>query len=303
MRHLNYKHLYYFWTVAREGSIRRASELLHLTPQTISGQLTLLEQEAGAPLFTKAGRNLALTDVGQLVYGYAEEIFSLGAELEEILRNQEGGRPLQFAVGVADVVPKLIAYRLLEPALRLPDPVRIVGHENKLDNLLADIAVHKLDMVLADSPIRSNLNVRAFNHLLGECGVTFFAVPELAASLQENFPYSLDQTPVLLPTPSAVIRGSLMQWFDQLNIQPRIVGEFDDGALLMAFGQAGIGVFSAPSVIEAEIIKQYQVAPIGQTDQVRQQFYAISAERRLKHPAVVAISTAARSNLFASDAV
>ena len=295
---INYKHLHYFWVVAREGSITRASEILHLTPQTISGQLRLLEETIGAELFSKSGRNLTLTEAGRVALSYADEIFLLGIELEDILRNRPSGRPLQFSVGIADVVPKLIAYRLLEPALHLPEEVRIVCLENKFSNLLADIAVHKLDMVLADSPVPRGTSVRAFNHLLGECGVTFFATAKLANKYRDDFPHSLQGAPILLPTSDTVVRGELMQWFDRLQIKPHIVGEFDDGALMMAFGQAGVGIFSAPTVIEKEVMRQHEVHPIGRTDGVRERFYAISTERKLKHPAVVAVSEAARDKIF-----
>lgn len=298
MRGINYNHLYYFWTVAKEGSVARAGEALHLTPQTISGQLHVLEESLGGKLFTRSGRNLVLTDMGRLALSYADEIFRLGAEMEDVLEGRMSGQPLQFTVGIVDVVPKMIAYRLLEPALQLPEPVRIVCREGKLDNLLADIAVHKLDMVLADTPIGTTANVRAFNHLLGECGITFFAARELAANYRSRFPKSLRDAPMLLPAINTALRGALMQWLDQLNIRPRVAGEFEDSALMNAFGQAGVGVFIAPSVIEQEVTRQYDVEPIGRTDQVRERFYAISAERRLRHPAVVAVSNAARMEVF-----
>lgn len=298
MRGINYNHLYYFWTVAKEGSVARAGEVLHLTPQTISGQLHVLEESLGAKLFTRSGRNLVLTDMGRLALSYAEEIFRLGAEMEDVLEGRVSGLPLRFTVGIVDVVPKMIAYRLLEPALHLAEPVHIVCREGKLDNLLADIAVHKLDMVLADTPIGTTANVRAFNHLLGECGITFFAARGLAASYRSRFPESLRDAPMLLPATNTALRGALMQWLDQLNIRPRIAGEFDDSALMSAFGQAGVGIFIAPDVIEQEVTRQYDVEPIGRTDRVRERFYAISAERRLRHPAVVAVSNAARLEIF-----
>jgi len=299
MSRLNYKHLHYFWIVAREGSISRASEILHVTPQTISGQLSLLEASMGAELFTKSGRNLVLTEAGRLAYGYAEEIFLLGGELEDVLTNQvEAGYPMGFHVGIADVVPKLIACRLLQPALGLPEQVRIVCHEDKLENLLADLAIHKLDMVLADSPMPPSMNVRAFNHLLGECGVTFFGVRALAERLRAGFPHSLDQAPMLLPATGTTVRGSLVQWFDTWAIRPQITGEFVDSALMKSFGQAGIGVFSAPTVIEQEVMRQYQVEIIGRTDEVKEQFFAISAERKIKHPAVVVVRDTAHQKVF-----
>jgi LysR family transcriptional activator of nhaA len=300
MRGLNYNHLYYFWVVAREGSIARAAEHLYLTPQTISGQLRTLEESVGAKLFRRAGRRLALTDTGRLAFDYAEEMFRLGAEMNEVLEGRAGGHTLPFTVGIVDVVPKLIAYRLLEPALGLEQPVRIICREGKLEGLLADIAVHKLDMVLADTPIAPTTNVRAFNHALGECGITFFASHGAAAGYREGFPASLHGAPMLLPATNTALRGALMLWLDRHEIQPRIAGEFEDSALMSAFGQAGVGVFLAPSVLEADVTRQYEVEPIGRTDEVRERFYAISAERRLRHPAVVAIREAARLEMFSS---
>ncbi|MDH5600723.1 MAG: transcriptional activator NhaR, partial [Gammaproteobacteria bacterium] len=286
---INYKHLHYFWMVAKEGSISRACERLHLTPQTISGQLSLLEDNIGETLFNRVGRNLELTESGRLVLSYAEEIFSLGGELEEMIHNLPTGRPLVFKVGVADVVPKSIAYRLLAPALELPDPVRIICRENSIDSLLAELVVHHVDMVIADGPIPQNINVRGFNHPLGECGITFFATPELARKVRENFPHCLSGKPMLLPGEMTVVHGRLLKWFEQHHISPQIVGEFDDSALMKAFGQAGTGIFIAPTPIAAEVEKQYSVKAIGQTDEVLTQFYAISVERKISHPAVAAI--------------
>lgn len=291
---INYKHLYYFWMVAKEGGIARASERLHLTPQTISGQLGLLEESLGENLFTRVGRNLELTETGRLVLSYADEIFSLGGELEEMVRNLPGGRPLLFKVGVADVVPKSIAYRLLAPALQLPEAVRIVCREGAIDSLLAELAVHRIDLVIADGPIPPTVNVRGFNHLLGECGVTFFAAPRLAERLDDDFPRNLDGMPLLLPGETTVVRPRLLQWLDGLHIHPRIVGEFDDSALMKAFGQTGVGIFIAPTAIAREVVRQYSVQIIGQTEDVSEQFYAISVERKISHPAVAVISETAR---------
>ncbi len=295
---INYKHLRYFWVVAKEGSIARASKLLHLTPQTISGQITLLEESMDVMLFERIGRGLVLTEAGQMALSYADEIFHLGLELKEVLRGQLSGRPLQFNVGITEVVPKLIAYRLLEPALQLPEQVYISCREDKLNNLLADIAVHKLDMILTDSPIPPGMNVRAFNHLLGECGVSFFAAKHQAITYQDNFPHSLDGAPMLLPSDDTTLYSSLLQWFEQIKVIPIAVGTFDDSALMKAFGQAGVGIFSAPTVIEKEVQQQYSVETIGRTGEVRECFYAISAERKLKHPAVLAVSRVARNNIF-----
>ena len=291
---LNYKHLHYFWMVAKQGGIARASERLHLTPQTISAQVSLLEDSLGEALFSKAGRNLELTEAGRLVLSYADEMFSLGGELEEAVRNLPSGRPVVFKVGVADVVPKSIAYRLLAPALDLPDPVRIVCRENSLDALLAELALHRIDMVIADGPIPPGLNVRGFNHALGESGISFLAVPKLARGLRKNFPHSLNGAPLLIPSETNLVQARLFQWFDSLHVYPRIVGEFDDSALMKVFGQAGAGVFMVPTAIAAEVARQYAVQVVGNTGDVREQFYAISVERRISHPAVAAVTETAR---------
>lgn len=295
---INHKHLHYFWVVAKQGGIARASERLHLTPQTISGQLSLLEEQLGEALFSRVGRNLQMTETGRLVLSYAEEIFSLSGELEEMVRNLPGGRRLMFKVGVADVVPKSIAYRLLAPALKLPEPVRIVCREGDLDSLLAELAVHRVDLVIADGPIPAHVNVRGFNHPLGDCGITFFAAPKLASRLRKNFPHSLSGEPVLIPGEMTVLRNRLLQWFDGLRLHPRIVGEFDDSALMKAFGRAGTGVFIAPTPIAAEVEQQYGVVAIGQTDEIRDHFYAISVERKISHPAVAVITETAREWLI-----
>jgi len=295
---LNYKHLHYFWVVAKAGSIVRASEKLHLTPQTISGQLSLLDEQLGEALFSRVGRNLELTETGRLVLSYAEEIFSLGGEMEEMLRNLPEDRPLVFKVGVADVVPKSIAYRLLAPALQLPEPVRIICREGSVDSLLAELAVHRVDLVIADSPIPSSINVRGFNHPLGDCGVTFFATPELAKKLGNNFPDNLNLMPLLVPGEMTVTRNRLIEWLDGQHIYPRIVGEFDDSALMKAFGRTGTGVFIAPTPIAEEVKKQYGVVVVGETNEIREQFFAISVERKISHPAVSAITETAREWLF-----
>ena len=295
---INYKHLHYFWVVAKEGGIARASERLHITPQTISGQLSLLEEQLGESLFNRVGRNLELTETGRLTLSYADEIFSLGGELEEMLHNLPEDRPLVFKVGVADVVPKSIAYRLLAPSLELAEPVRIICREGGIDSLLTELAVHKVDLVIADGPIPSNVNVRGFNHPLGECGISFFAVPELAKKLGKDFPQNLNGAAMLLPGEMTMVQSRLLKWFDGLHIHPRIVGEFDDSALMKAFGQAGAGVFIAPTAIAAEVEKQYGVMSIGQTDQVIEQFFAISVERKITHPAVTRITETAREWLF-----
>lgn len=291
---LNYKHLHYFWVVAKCGGIGRASEQLHLTPQTISGQITLLEESLGASLFDRVGRGIELNETGRMVFSYADEIFSLGEELEDMLHHRPGDRPLQFSVGVVDSVQKSIAYMLLEPALKLPETLRMVCREGKLSTLLAGLAIQSFDIVIADGPMPANSNVRGYSHLLGECGITFFAAPGLAKQVRKGFPQSLDGAPFLLPGEDAAVRPRLLKWFGRERIRPRIAGEFDDGALLKEFGEAGTGVFCMPSVVTSQIKRQYGVVEIGRTSEVVEQFYAISVERRLSHPAVVAISSAAR---------
>jgi len=291
---MNYKHLHYFWVVAKCGGIGRASEQLHLTPQTISGQITLLEESLGTPLFDRVGRRIELNDTGRMVFSYADEIFSLGEELEDMLHHRPSDRPLQFTVGVVDSVQKSIAYMLLEPALKLPETLRMVCREGKLSALLAGLAIQSFDIVIADGPMPPNSNVRGYSHLLGECGVTFFAAPALARQVKKGFPHSLDAAPFLLPGADAALRPRLQKWFDRERIRPRIAGEFDDGALLKEFGEAGTGVFCMPSIAAPQIKRQYGVVEVGRTQDVIEQFYAISVERRLSHPAVVAISSAAR---------
>lgn len=298
MEWLNYHHLLYFWTVARAGGVSAASAELRLAQPTISGQLRMLEEHFGEKLFHRVGRRMELTDVGRLVYRYADEIFTLGRELTDAVRGRPTGRPLRFAVGVADQVPKLIAYRLMEPALKLSDPVRVVCHEDKPERLLAELAVHSLDLVLTDAPMNPSVKVRAFSHLLGECGTTIFAARALASRYRRNFPRSLDGAPMLMPTENTVLRRSLDQWFAQHELRPAVVSEFEDSALLGAFGERAIGLFAAPTAIEAEVRRQYGVQVIGRLEQVRERFYAISIERRLKHPAVLAISEAAKEKLF-----
>ena len=298
MNWLNYHHLLYFHTVAREGSVVRAAQLLHLTQPTVSGQIKTLEDALGERLFDRVGRRLVLTDVGRLVYRYAEEIFSLGRELMDVLNDRPSGRPFRLVVGVADVMPKLVVQRLLEPALALPEGVHLVCREDKTDRLLAALALHELDVVLSDSPMAPGLGVKAFSHLLGESGVTFLARKPLAGKLARQFPASLDQAPMLLPTENTALRRSLDAWFDAQGITPRVGAEFEDSALLKVFGERGLGVFPVPSVVEAEVCRQHGVAVVGRATGLVERFYAISLEKKLKHPAVVAISDGARRDLF-----
>jgi len=296
---LNYHHLLYFWVVAREGGLVPAGKVLRLSHPTLSAQIHALEGELGEQLFIKQGRRLALTEMGRVVYRYADEIFTLGREMLDTLQGRSSARGLRLDVGIADVVPKLIVRQLLQPALALAEPARLICHEDKYEKLLASLALHELDIVISDAPVPPGGSVRAFHHLLGETGISFFGSKPLAARHKRGFPHSLDGAPMLLPLENLTLRRLLNQWFERVGIRPRVVAEFEDSALLQVFGGDGVGVFAAPSVVEAQVIEQYGVQLIGRTDQVRERFYAISVERRLKNPAVVAICDAARHELFA----
>ncbi|RYZ32947.1 MAG: transcriptional activator NhaR, partial [Myxococcaceae bacterium] len=297
MNWLNYHHLLYFWTVARAGSIAKASEELHLAQPTISTQIKLLEESLGHQLFERKGRKLVLSDVGRTVMRYADEIFRLGNELKNVVSGLPTGQQLRLNVGVLDVIPKLVAEQLLKPALDAGPSLRIICRESPLPQLLAQLALHELDVVLADAPGSEPVSVRSFNHLLGKCGVTFFAAAPLA-HLRKDFPRSLDGAPMLLPSEESSVRRSLDLWFERRGVRPLIAGDFDDSALLQAFGQKGHGIFAMPSIIDAEVQRQFNVTAIGHTDEIEQCFYAITVERRLRHPAVVAIAEAARSHIF-----
>lgn len=297
---MNYKHLHYFMRVAQTGSVMRASEQLHLTPQTVSGQIQLLEERLGTPLFAKSGRGLTLTSAGRLALGYAEQIFSLGSELEGAVRHKpEAGRALEFRVGVADAVPKSIAYRLIEPANLLDEPVKLVCREWKLDSLLAELALHRLDLVIADAPIPASISVRAYNHRLGSSGLSFFAAPALHERCGTTFPDCLHGAPMLMPAEDSAVGRRLQAWLQTRSLHPRIVGEFDDNALAQEFGRRGVGIFVGPTVIADEIQAQCQVRMLGSTSEVSDEFFAISVERRITHPCVAAITQSARTELFA----
>ncbi len=298
---MNYKHLFYFLQVARAGSVARASEQIHVTPQTISGQIQLLEDALGSPLFSKSGRGLALTEAGRLALGYAEDIFSMGAELEQAVREHPRNRPaLEFRVGVADALPKPIAYRLVEPATRLEEPVRLVCREWKLESLLAELALHRLDLVLSDAPIPPSVSVKAFSHQLGASGQSFFAAPALAARIAGQFPESLDGAPMLMPAQDSATGQKLQAWFQARALHPRVVGEFDDSALAKEFGRRGAGIFVGPSVLANDIARQFGVTVVGEADGITVEYFAISIERRITHPCVVAITQSARQALFAA---
>lgn len=295
---LNYHHLFYFWTVAREGGVSKAAARLRLSQPTISAQIRLLEDAVGSRLFERQGRALVMTDMGRTVYRYADEIFGIGRELMETLRGQTPGRPLQLMVGVANAVPKLIAYRLLRPALDRPDPIHVVCREDNVERLITEVAMHALDVVIADVPAPPHVRVKVFNYLLGESDTAFFAPASLAGRLRRRFPASLNGARMLLPTSNAALRRGLDGWFEQEGLRPAVEGEFEDSALMKVFGQSTGLVFPAPSVISADVCRLYDVKVIGTTAAVRERYYAISAERRLKHPGVLAVTTAARDGLF-----
>lgn len=299
MEWLNYHHLRYFWVVAREGGLVQAGRVLRVSHPTISAQIRALEEHLGEKLFVKQGRGLALTEMGRLVFRYAEEIFSLGSEMLDTVKGRETGKPLRLVVGITDVVPKLVVRRLLAPALALPEPTRLVCHEGRYDELLARLAGHELDLVLADAPVPSSAHVNAFNHALGECGVTFFATAPLASAHRRGFPRSLDGAPFVLPIPGAALRRAMEQWFDAEQIRPRVVAECEDSALVKVFGADGLGIFAAPTAVEDSVCRQYDVVVVGRTLALKERFYAISIERRLKHPATITICRAAREELFA----
>ncbi len=291
---LNYKQLHYFWSVARAGGITRASERLHLTPQTLSGQITLLEDNLGVALFRRVGRRLELTETGELALAYADDIFRAGSELEQMLRAGPAGRPLLLRVGIADVVPKSVAYRLLAPAMELKEPVRLICREDKLPRLLGELAIHHLDLVISDSPIPAEAEIRGYSHKLGGGGVSLLAVPALAKTLRKNFPASLEGAPLLIPGEGTGLRGRLLRWLAAQDLHPRIVGEFDDSALMRAFGQGGSGAYPAPALIADEVCRQDGVQLVGEAGNVQERFYGISVERRLSHPAVLAILRATK---------
>ena len=296
---LNFHHLRYFWFVAREGGLAQAGRVLRLSHPTLSAQIHALEAQLGEKVFERRGRKLVLTDVGRTVFRYADEIFSLGSELVDTVKGRSAGQPLRLDIGIVDAVPKVVARRLIEPALRLAEPVRIVCYEDSYEQLLADLAAHTLHVVISDAPIAAGSNVRAFSHQLGDTGVSFFATKALARQYRPDFPRSLDGAPMLLPIEGLGLRRAINQWLAREDIVPRIVGEFEDSAMLKQFGADGFGVFVGPTAVEAEVAQQYGAEVIGRADRIRERFYAISLERRLTNPAVVAICDSAREELFA----
>lgn len=299
MEWLNYHHLLYFWVVAKEGSISRASKELRLAQPTISGQIRRLEEVLHEKLFVRRGRNLVLTDVGRVVFRYADEIFSIGRELMDTVKGRATGRPIRLVVGVSDDLPKSIVHRILEPAFRIEEQVRVVCREDRsTEAFLGELAVSAVDVVLSDAPAGPGTPIRAFSHLLGECGTAFVAAPDLARSARRRFPRSLDGAPFLLPGGSSVLRRTLEQWFASQDIRPRIVAELDDPALAKIMGEAGLGVFAVPAVVETEVLERYKLRRVGRAEDLRQRFYAISVERRIRNPAVAAICEGARKDIF-----
>lgn len=294
---LNFHHLYYFWVVAKEGGVTRAAERLGVAVQTISMQLSLLEQSIGKSLLTQQGRRLVLTEAGRMALGYADQIFLLGEQMQEALAETDVGRTIRLTVGISDALPKLLAYRLLEAVLQMPDKVRLTCYEGKFESLLADLALHKLDLVLTDRPVSPGTSLRVFSHLLGECAIMLFGTPALAQKYKEDFPDSLNDAPLLMPTRNSAVRGQVDQWFEINGLHPDIVGEFEDSALLKTFGRSGLGMFPAPSLLAKDIEMQFGAVPIGELPGVQEQFYGILTERKIKHPAVEAILSAAHDSL------
>ncbi len=298
MEWLNYHHLLYFYFVAKEGSVARASELLRLAQPTLSGQIRKLEESLDEKLFERQGRRLVLTETGRVAFRYAEEIFALGGEMREALRGRVVERAPRLHVGISDVLPKLVTHRLLARARLIEEGVRLVLRDGKSSELMSSLASQDFDLVISDGPIPPNVKVRAFNHLLGESTVSFFAARKLARSLEGRFPACLTDAPMLLPVDDSSLRRSLEHWFEDHGVRPRIVAEIEDSALLKVFGQQGVGVFPAPTVVEEDVMRQYDVVRVGVARRVVERFYVITAERRIRHPAVAAITAAARSALF-----
>jgi LysR family transcriptional activator of nhaA len=296
---MNFKHLHYFWATAKAGGIVRAGEQLHVTPQTLSAQIKLLEARLGCRLMKKVGRHIEPTGEGRIALRYADQIFALGSELEGVLGGLRGtARALEFRIGIADAVPKAIAYRLLEPAMSIAEPVRLVCHEGKLKELLAQLAVHRLDLVVADEPIGKQTSVKAFNHALGSTAMSFFAAPALTRALRGRFPACLDGAPMLIQGSASALRQRLDVWLAERGLRPRLIGEFDDVALMEAFGSQGCGVFMAPTVLEVETCARHGVKVLGRSKELVEELVAISIERRLTHPCVVAITHAARGGFL-----
>ncbi|MGB0910083.1 MAG: transcriptional activator NhaR [Nitrospirales bacterium] len=295
---LNYHHLYYFWVIAREGSIKQACERLSLSQPALSVQLRVLEEAVGEQLFERVGRRLVLTEVGKTTYRYADEIFTLGHELTNTLKGRAADHPVRLIVGIAEVVPKMVAYKLLKVAFQQFEHIKVVCWEGRVERLLGELALHTLDIVITDAPVPPTVSIEAHNHLLGETGVTIFGTEPLARQYRRKFPQSLNGARFLLPTNNSVLRRGMEEWFRKHDIHPSIVGEFEDGATMKAFGQEGHGLFPGSSVVAKEITRQYQVRTVGHITGVTERFYGITVDRRIKHPAVLAISTSAKETVF-----
>jgi len=294
MTPLNYNHLFYFYAVATEGSIIKASARLNLTPQTISGQITSFEDQIGVNLFDRKNKTLHLSEMGQLIYSYAEEIFQLGDEIKYILKRKQPAQWHTFTVGITDVIPKVLAHQLLAPVLKMNERVRLICQEGDQNSLLADLSVNKIDCILTDQPLQLGNHVKAYNHLLVESGFTFFAEEALFSNNNKEFPQSLSDFPWLMQSKKSAVRTRLSSWLEKQNISPNIVAEFDDSALMKSFGQAGFGIFSSPTLIEKYVADKYDVKIIGRTEEIQEHYYIISPERRLKHPAIIEIVNAAK---------
>ena len=299
MELLNYHHLRYFWVVAKHGSISRASKELHREHPTISAQIHRLEVILGHKLFERKGRQLVLTEFGHVALRYAEEIFSVGGELLHAAKGRPSGRPVRLTVGIVDALQKSIVYRILEPAFLLKENIRVICREDRgVEGFMGELATHSVDVILSDAPAGAGTAVRNFTHLLGECGTAFLAAPQLARACRRGFPRSLEGVPFLLPGGNSALRRALEQWFDSLDIRPKVIAEVDDASLAKIAGEEGRGVFAVPDVVEKEVLRRYRVQLIGRVKDVRQRFYAISVERRIRHPAVLAILDGARKHIF-----
>lgn len=295
---LNFRHLHYFWVVAKEGSVTRAAERLGLAIQTVSAQLSLLEQFVGKALFKPQGRRLVLTEAGQVALRYADQIFLLGEQLQEALADIDTEPVMRLTVGISDSLPKLIASRLLDAALALPQRVRLICYEEQFESLLGKLSVHKLDVMLTDRPVPPGSSLRVFSHLLGETQISLFALPALAERYRKDFPKGLTAAPLLMPTRNNAVRGRIDNWLEMHDVRPDLIGEFDDNALLLTFGRAGRGLFPAPSVLAKDVLEQFGAVEVGAMAEVREQIYAISNERKIKHPAIEAILNAMHMDVF-----
>ena len=299
MEWLNYHHLLYFWMVAREGGLAPAGKVLRLSQSALSGQIKRLEDVLGHPLFERRGRRLEMTETGRVVYKYADEIFGLGREMMDTINERPTTRTQRLIVGISDVVPKLLVRQLLAPAFRQEEQLALTCLEDRFDRLLVELASHAVDVVIADAPIPPDSTVKAFNHLLGESTVTMVAPIKIAAALRRGFPAGLDGAPMLLPTPGSILRRNLDAWFERVGVRPQLVAEAEDSALLKAFAAEGMGAMFVPTVIAKNVGRRYDLDLVQEIDELRERYYAISAERRLMHPAVLAIRTAAREAVFA----